>query len=285
MPGSSTTLCGQTLERHLIEHVRSMLRDELHRRGQLSLRASGNSMWPLVAPTTTFLVHPLGEQKLRVGDIIAFELGGRLVIHRLYAITPRGRLLCKGDWRTHLDPPLHREQVLGRVVAVQGRWSRRQWNLFNRIWITLVVWPVGWLLLQTKARPLLGLLKRLAGPVQFLQRLRLRLRWRPCARPQPGLFTRADSHLSLGKRMDDPLGYQREAAVLQSYSGSRKDWPVLLEAVKHQRFGWREGQLLTPDPNGPGWDWQSDREWLDFLLAEGFAVRREDHGLHLALEF
>ena len=242
-------------------------------------------MWPLIAPTTTLLLHPVGEHRLRAGDIIAFELGGRLVIHRLYAITPRGRLICKGDWRTHLDPPLQPAQIWGRVVAVQGRWSPRQWDWFNRLWILLVVRPLGWLILRAGTRPLLRLLKRLAGPAQLLQRIRLRLRWRPCAQPQPGLFTRAGSHLSLGSPIGDPLGGLDDAGVLQSYSGSGKDWPALLEAVKHQRFGWRQGQLLTPSPKDPGWDWQGDREWLDFLLAEGFAVRREDHGLHLALEF
>ena len=90
----------------MLEQLEKMLREELERRGQLVIRASGTSMLPFIPPQSELKLEPCSPQNLKVGDVVAYHTSGGWVIHRIYAFTPRGRLICKGDWRLQLDPPI-----------------------------------------------------------------------------------------------------------------------------------------------------------------------------------
>ena len=100
----------------------------------------GNSMWPLVRDgDKARLAH--GSGKLRLGDVVAYQRNGELVVHRLIRIV-RGagepRFLIKGDNVSGRDPIVRASKVLGRVVALQrsGKWRRLDTRLMQAVgWI------------------------------------------------------------------------------------------------------------------------------------------------------
>jgi hypothetical protein len=104
-----------------------VLRDALAREGRLRLPLRGDSMLPTLPRECEIEVAALAGQP-RVGELLVFALGDGLVAHRL-ARRAGERLICQGDGRRAPDPPLRREQVLGRVVraTVDGApvWPRR----------------------------------------------------------------------------------------------------------------------------------------------------------------
>jgi hypothetical protein len=89
------------------------------------LKTAGMSMFPLVRPDTVADIHFRPASQVRSGDLILFERGGGIILHRVLARSEReGRLAFteKGDHQpfANLVPE---EQYLG--VAVRLRSGRR----------------------------------------------------------------------------------------------------------------------------------------------------------------
>lgn len=96
----------------------------------------GISMSPLLQPgDTALVVH--GRQRLRLGEVLAYRLGERVVVHRLLRRQKTGRLLMGGDNHALPDEPIAPQAVLGRVVAVKT--PGRQFRL--DVWLAQVL---GW---------------------------------------------------------------------------------------------------------------------------------------------
>lgn len=126
----------------------ALARDQLARGATITLRAEGGSMWPLLLDGDELEVHPLvGPPAL--GDIVLFELNGRLVLHRVVAVDG-AEVVLKGDALTAPDgrfpitavlgrldtawPRLHRAIALGSRVAgpLAGRLLSRARGLLSR---------------------------------------------------------------------------------------------------------------------------------------------------------
>lgn len=91
-----------------------------HKAAWLTLK--GYSMAPTLLPGTRLLVECGCEDKsLREGDILAFHSEGRLLIHRLYAITSDepARYICKGDGNEQCDDAVEASAIVGRVVKTR----------------------------------------------------------------------------------------------------------------------------------------------------------------------
>ena len=96
--------------------------DVLEARGSLWLTAGGHSMAPAIRDGDRLRVEPLRSPPRR-GDVLACEIDGRLVIHRL--VGPPGELMeVRGDVAPEADPPVAPGAVRGRVTAVE-RHDRR----------------------------------------------------------------------------------------------------------------------------------------------------------------
>jgi hypothetical protein len=98
--------------------------DELRRRvgarGWVLARIDGVSMEPtLFRGDTVRLESP---ESVQLGDIVTFELHGRLYTHRVARLAG-DTVFCRGDNRTTGDPGVPRSQVVGRVTEVIGRGS------------------------------------------------------------------------------------------------------------------------------------------------------------------
>jgi hypothetical protein len=83
------------------------------------IKAQGDSMRPLIAPGAQLLVE-FGAAPLRVGEIILFGQGDRIVAHRLVAWRPGRGLLAKGDAEAYVDTPLDPSDILGVVRALRN---------------------------------------------------------------------------------------------------------------------------------------------------------------------
>ena len=104
----------------LAEVAADLARAHLGAGRALRVPASGQSMWPLIRHGATVEVLPLGGAALAVGDVVLWARGGGLVLHRVVALTPDA-VTTKGDAMAHVDPPVSRADVLGRL-------ARRPWD-------------------------------------------------------------------------------------------------------------------------------------------------------------
>jgi signal peptidase I len=84
----------------------------------------GASMTPTLSREDIVEVEPCAQA--RVGDVLLFKSGDKLVIHRVVAAKPEG-LMTRGDHNNHIDDSLLApREIVGRVVAAyRGSQKRR----------------------------------------------------------------------------------------------------------------------------------------------------------------
>ncbi len=104
---------------------------------QIRLRVISDSMAPLLKIGDTVIVVPISPAALRRGDVIVVWRNEEFITHRL--VTWRhGLWFTKGDRFHYLDPPIKKEAVLGKVIAVQSgnvflNFRKPRWIVTNRI--------------------------------------------------------------------------------------------------------------------------------------------------------
>jgi hypothetical protein len=81
-------------------------------------------MRPVIRDGDWMLID-FGRAPRRLGEIVLFDNGDRLVAHRLVARTEFGQLLTKGDGSIRADQPIGPNQVLGVVRARRRAHGRR----------------------------------------------------------------------------------------------------------------------------------------------------------------
>jgi hypothetical protein len=74
-------------------------------------------MWPTLQAGDIVRLEPAG--RARPGDILAFERGGGLLVHRVVERTPEG-IVCRGDNRLVGDGLTRLDEVIGRAVSVRS---------------------------------------------------------------------------------------------------------------------------------------------------------------------
>ncbi len=99
-------------------------REALARGVPVRVRVYGASMAPSLVDGVQVEIRPLAGPPLP-GEVVAWERGGRLVVHRVVSVDSEGRVVTQGDARAVLDPPCPRSAVLGRVVLPSGKRPRR----------------------------------------------------------------------------------------------------------------------------------------------------------------
>jgi hypothetical protein len=114
-----------------------------------TVRVLGESMKPTVPPGSVLCVD-FAPGELSRGDLLVFRQASYLAVHRLLgrATTPDGRpcLRTRGDCALALDPPVDRQSVIGRAVAVRrdGTWrdlNRRGARAYAAL---LALHDLGW---------------------------------------------------------------------------------------------------------------------------------------------
>jgi signal peptidase I len=114
--------------------IDNALVQELMARGFcIHARTIGPSMYPLLKTGYKLFIEPRVAAELNIGDIVFYQRGESYVVHRL--IRKNGSTITtKGDNFPYYDAPVSVEQVLGRVVQIEGSGRRLKLNTApNRI--------------------------------------------------------------------------------------------------------------------------------------------------------
>lgn len=98
-----------------------LLREALDRGEEVALSTRTDSMSPFLQPGQIFRVKKVPCQEIKPGDIVCFESGGCVVVHRVVKIFCQQNerfLISKGDRLFQLDRPVPSTKVLGRVIQI-----------------------------------------------------------------------------------------------------------------------------------------------------------------------
>ena len=90
---------------------------ELRRNGRVRVVASGSSMWPRLRHGAVLEVTPVRGRELLPGDLVVFSGRGKLVTHRVLAVSPRG-VESFGDSQAGSDGVIPFRRILGRARIV-----------------------------------------------------------------------------------------------------------------------------------------------------------------------
>jgi signal peptidase I len=98
---------------------------ELVQRGLIfRFQARGCSMFPTIQDGEILHVQAVGQRKLRIGDIVLAHSAGEFKAHRI--IRKRGDFfVTRGDGGCETDNEIHRDQILGLVIAKECRHTGR----------------------------------------------------------------------------------------------------------------------------------------------------------------
>lgn len=104
--------------------IKALLRDGV----PVRFKATGLSMAPSIASGDIVEVTPIAAHEAELGDIVVYEQGECVRVHRVIEVKPEPdsktqgphsrTLLCRGDNLPSTDPPVQGQQVLGRVTSV-----------------------------------------------------------------------------------------------------------------------------------------------------------------------
>ena len=107
---------------------------EIHR-----ITVRGTSMLPLIRDGDV-LVVTFSDEKLRRGDVVLFRQGNELLAHRALNLANRTNLLLtKGDHLLQSDPKRSREQILGKVIAVERGARKIDLQTLDMRWTSLLI--------------------------------------------------------------------------------------------------------------------------------------------------
>ena len=104
-----------------VDEFGPLARELLDQGHRVRLRVAGGSMEPLIQSGDRVEIEPAAMESVRVGDVVLFSLGGRLLLHR--AVARRGvggevRLRARGDHNLRPEPEFGPEEMLGIAVAL-----------------------------------------------------------------------------------------------------------------------------------------------------------------------
>ncbi len=112
--------------------------DVLAQGGCFRFKAYGRSMWPFIRSGDALVIRKAKDRKIRHGDILLYRKHeGRLVAHRVTGIEDH-ELRIRGDRLRASLERVGKEQVLGRIVAIERDGISRPFfvlQLLARIWV------------------------------------------------------------------------------------------------------------------------------------------------------
>ncbi len=104
-------------------------------------RTIGPSMYPLLETGYKLLIEPKGAAELNIGDIVFYRRGESYVVHRLIRKKDSATIITKGDNFPRYDAPVAVEQILGRVIEIEGRGKRiKLTKWLGRTFSFLIAW-------------------------------------------------------------------------------------------------------------------------------------------------
>ena len=134
----------------------------LRNQNMVEFTATGTSMSPFIRNKDIVVVSPWNPNKVRFGDIILYSTSpnanqSQKRIHRIMkrrTVNGKFLLFTKGDASRCLDPPIERNQVLGKISAIKKeRWTLDLDNplgkAINLTWALFQCWPLSMWVIRT----------------------------------------------------------------------------------------------------------------------------------------
>ena len=100
----------------------SLAAEALRSRGALKLRATGVSMLPTLWPGDLLTVQCLRAEEAEPGEIVLYMRSDRFFVHRIVSQNlsqDNASLITRGDCMPADDPPIGRNELLGKVTEIQ----------------------------------------------------------------------------------------------------------------------------------------------------------------------
>ncbi|MCM8798515.1 MAG: signal peptidase I [Candidatus Omnitrophica bacterium] len=103
------------------------------------VETSGKSMEPVIREGDFVKIVPLKGEEIKRGEIVAFLRNEKMLIaHRLIKKEKDNLFTCGDSFIFAQDPPLKKEEVLGKVVAVRRNNKKKDlekgfWYLYGRV--------------------------------------------------------------------------------------------------------------------------------------------------------
>lgn len=97
---------------HAAPELAELVGAVLVRGGHVWLVASGESMLPALRPGDELLFGPLREGEPRLGQVVLWQRGGKLIAHRVVELRADG-LVTAGDASVRADPAISRDALVG----------------------------------------------------------------------------------------------------------------------------------------------------------------------------
>lgn len=121
----------------------SVLRELVENGLEVSVKISGDSMYPFLhdGRDTAFFKAP--DRELRVGDIVFFRRGnGQYILHRICRIDERGYYLV-GDSQRQVEGPISAEQIFALVTHIERNGKTVKpgdflWDFYAKVWLRII---------------------------------------------------------------------------------------------------------------------------------------------------
>ena len=100
------------------------IKDRIRFGDEMSLQVATDSMLPIINPMDRVGVKTCGASDVKPGDIVLFERGSSLIVHRLLCkkkLDDKLFLVPKADRVCEKEEPFSGDQLLGRVVRIQKK--------------------------------------------------------------------------------------------------------------------------------------------------------------------
>jgi signal peptidase len=103
-------------------------------------RVGGISMYPFLKKGDIIIIHPIPLAEIKRGDIVVFQSSGKIVAHRLIIKKKdQSGYLTRGDTCPSIDPPVTRDNYLGKVMEVTRNGKNILPGITRKVYSTIMV--------------------------------------------------------------------------------------------------------------------------------------------------
>lgn len=124
---------------NLDEVAVELLEKALEKEGELQIRASGWSMFPVIFPGDSVWIERYKTDEARMGDIILMKKQDHFILHRVWRIASSEAdpsspvFVTKGDARLRPDSPVEARCLVAKVVCCGNHPVRKfLWRTLNQ---------------------------------------------------------------------------------------------------------------------------------------------------------
>jgi signal peptidase I len=120
------------------------LRKEIIAQGRsVQILAAGYSMFPFLRKGDILTINPAPIDLIKRGDIVVYELNEKWIAHRVIHINHKSEgleFLLRGDTCVAFDPPVNKENFIGKVSEFQRLHRQKKLNgRYRRLWTKLTL--------------------------------------------------------------------------------------------------------------------------------------------------